>query len=89
MIIEVYDDYKTRVPCVGKIQVHNMSSERVKLTFGYRLETVYQCTDCGVSCIKLSRRTKEHSANTADKFCNFICLKYDREPTQYQPLFAN
>jgi hypothetical protein len=83
MIIEVYDDYKTRLPCVGKIQVHCMSSSRVMLTFGHRLETVYQCEDCGLSCIKLSRRTKEYSANTAEKFCNFICLQYDAQGTKY------
>jgi len=83
MIIEVYDDYKTRLPCVGKIQVHSMSSSRVTLTFGHRLETVYRCEDCGLSCIKLSRRTTEYSANTTESFANFICLRYDREDTKY------
>jgi len=83
MIIEVYDDYKTRLCCVGKIQVHSVSSTRVTLTFGHRLETVYRCEDCGLSCIKLSRRTTEYSANIAEKFDKFICLRYDRQSTKY------
>ena len=83
MIIEVYDNYKKSVPCVGSIKVHCMSSSCVKLTFGCRLQSVYTCEDCGVSCIKLARRSKDHTKNAWPAFGKFICLQYEENSQAY------
>jgi len=83
MFIEVYDNYKQRVPCLHAIKVHAMSSWRVKLTFGKRLQSVYTCEDCGVSCIKLTRRANESDDNHCATFGDFICVQYDEGDATY------
>ena len=77
MYVEIYDLKKQQVLCRHKIKVHAMAPVRVGLTFGNRLQRVYACVDCGVACVKLTRKCTDYTENTMKSFEDFMCVKYE------------
>jgi len=38
---------------------------------------VYACVDCGVACVKLTRKCTDYTENTMKSFEDFMCVKYE------------
>ena len=62
---------------------HCIEPKSVSIMSNFRLQCMFTCSNCGMTCTKIRRRQYDYNANTESSFSDYFYMQYANTESLY------